>query len=572
MSSYEPPSESERIPLSFFTPGESYLVLDHESSLRGGELLQHLQEHPFVVSQENAILRERLTNALAAVNPENIITITGSSEPTGSNWLIRLLVRIVALFTRAVNWVRRRDQTVLQAAMPRSQVFIPQPQRIMSMVFMRLEEFKDPKQQLDFLSEFIQPLYTSVEQFLRADEQLTVQTISPNWLMSGAQGQFGSGGPGARPVPTSPNLATGAMMLPWEYVLPKTLQKVVGQAAQMVEVAVLDTVPPADDLNNAYKNLTGHKLLQQLKGQITKIDRIISDSSDWKWLNDDHDGAAIDKHVYKMSDHGLFVAGIIASLAPQARIRIIEVLSHWGVGTVETISKGLSKLHNEPRTMPLVVNLSLTLETPEREYLKDYKDDPRIKEWEKFFDWLEAHPNFLSDSIAGIKELCKQLNDSGAVIIAAAGNNGKGEPDRRLPARYPAAFDSVTGVGALNRDGTEAPYTNEADEADPAHLEVTMGFVTFGGNMNMSNLSADQDDGVLGIYIGQFPDKKPSQNGWARWAGTSFAAPAITGTFAFLIAGGSSRQQAMNEIRAAQCEIKQILGPGEVLTTNQGTK
>ena len=43
-----------------------------------------------------------------------------------------------------------------------------------------------------------------------------------------------------------------------------------------------------------------------------------------------------------MASHGLFVAGIIRSIAPQAKLRLIQVLNQDGGGSVESITQGLT--------------------------------------------------------------------------------------------------------------------------------------------------------------------------------------------------------------------------------------
>jgi hypothetical protein len=59
-------------------------------------------------------------------------------------------------------------------------------------------------------------------------------------------------------------------------------------------------------------------------------------------------------------------------------------------------------------------------------------------------------------------------------IVAAAGNDsGK--------AGYPAAFNTVVGVAALDRTGEPAPYSNEADSILGDPRPTYAGIATFGG-------------------------------------------------------------------------------------------
>jgi hypothetical protein len=45
------------------------------------------------------------------------------------------------------------------------------------------------------------------------------------------------------------------------------------------------------------------------------------------------------QNPYRMTDHGLFVAGIIHTIAPQAELHLIEVLNPYGVGDLESITR-----------------------------------------------------------------------------------------------------------------------------------------------------------------------------------------------------------------------------------------
>jgi subtilisin family serine protease len=68
-----------------------------------------------------------------------------------------------------------------------------------------------------------------------------------------------------------------------------------------------------------------------------------------------------------------------------------------------------------------------------------------------------------------------------------------------------------------------------------------------------------QASGVLGIYLGNVPPAQGSQasptsskNGWAWWAGTSFATPIITGIMAAMLSNmlpGGTPQQVLAELR-----------------------
>jgi subtilisin family serine protease len=104
---------------------------------------------------------------------------------------------------------------------------------------------------------------------------------------------------------------------------------------------------------------------------------------------------------------------------------------------------------------------------------------------------------------------------SSTVVVAAAGNAG-------VAARpyWPAAQGAVVGVAALLRNGGQverAEFSNSGPWVD---------------------ISTDGVD-ILSVYaFGKFPDGPQAAttiDGWARWSGTSFAAPIVAAEIARLV-------------------------------------
>jgi thermitase len=78
-----------------------------------------------------------------------------------------------------------------------------------------------------------------------------------------------------------------------------------------------------------------------------------------------------------------------------------------------------------------------------------------------------AYPDNRSpDPILG--DAIREAQEAGALVVAGAGNGGEDEKGDRIdtdpataaPAFYPACFDGVLGVGAVNDDGTKADFSN----------------------------------------------------------------------------------------------------------------
>jgi hypothetical protein len=280
-------------------------------------------------------------------------------------------------------------------------------------------------------------------------------------------------------------------------------------------------------------------------------------------------------HEYEMNDHGLFVAGIIHSLAPHAELHLFQVLNSYGLGDLEIIGETLTGVFSQFESKPLVINLSLNYGIPlEMAHTKVGKTRTKMKKKlvndtigkellepkleSKYVPWLirAAKPAELMYDL---------FYDRNSGIIAAAGNDWDDqEPGSPRPkARYPAAFDHVVGVGALTRTFKPASYSNLADRPPKD------GITTLGGEKDAGN-------GILGTYIGEFPDGSPNKNGWAWWCGTSFATPIISGlvavAFSCMLAENpnTTTQDAIDIIFAAQKEFTKPAGEDEFLVT-QGT-
>ncbi|RLQ96836.1 S8 family peptidase [Falsibacillus albus] len=179
--------------------------------------------------------------------------------------------------------------------------------------------------------------------------------------------------------------------------------------------------------------------------------------------------------------HGTHVAGIIAAqnnsigtvgVAPNVQLYAVKALNVVGSGTTTNIADGIEWAIEQHVD---IMNLSFTT--------KD--DDPTLR------------------------AMIKKAHDAGIVIVGAAGNAGttNGSGDTVL---YPAKYDSVIGVAALDQNSNRIVESSTGSEVE----------VAAPGYNIVSTVPKDVDtfDGA--------------QDGYMPMTGTSMAAPYVTGLLA----------------------------------------
>jgi hypothetical protein len=211
--------------------------------------------------------------------------------------------------------------------------------------------------------------------------------------------------------------------------------------------------------------------------------------------------------------HGTFVAGVARCMAPRSEIFVGNELNIAGA-TLE--SKIVGKIEQvADRFDPAIINVSSGTYT---------RNDWHPIAFEGFAD---RHPNL--------------------TLVAAAGNDSTDRPE------YPGAFPWVISVGALG--------------PDQAHLAW---FSNHGRWVDVYALG----EGIVNAFaVGQYryhePPKRPARQNFpypmARWSGTSFAAPVVSGMIASRMGrtGESSTQAA--EVLLDEARQNPIGGVGPVL-------
>ena len=212
------------------------------------------------------------------------------------------------------------------------------------------------------------------------------------------------------------------------------------------------------------------------------------------WLRPDFDNQnlLVDAGSTFLADeagHGMFICGLILRLAPGLTVDPGRVLDPDGHGDDASIASELGQ------TDAKVICLSLG----------GYTDDNQA-------------PPALAAALAALPP--------GVAVVAAAGNNGS---DVKF---WPAAFENVIAVAGYDSTGgqrAKAGFSNFGDWVDICAPAVNVGSTYVTGDWPAP--------------AGQSPRHFA---GWARWSGTSFAAPQVAAAIARKLAepGGPSTAQA----------------------------
>jgi hypothetical protein len=182
--------------------------------------------------------------------------------------------------------------------------------------------------------------------------------------------------------------------------------------------------------------------------------------------------------------HGSFVAGIVQQVAPAATIVVYRAVDTEGMGKSDDVANAIVQA---ARAGADIINLSFGTMTV---------DGLPPLAFTIALDIVQAeHPDLL--------------------IVASAGNTGQETP------MFPAAMNSVIGVGALFPNLTPAPWSNHGSWVNCSAVGVGIPSTFVEGDKPHTDA-----DAVVTEHFG--PD------GWAIWSGTPFSAPQIAGAVAWL--------------------------------------
>lgn len=381
----------------------------------------------------------------------------------------------------------------------------------------------------------------------------TLRAVLPDWLTTACNGaEGGAGGPGSLPQAISAKQLRALVErlisqhdlpdTPWPFHVRFTdkpanvrpLQEQIGlsRRGHQVTVLVLDTAPEPDRIKQPPVD---NALLRSLRCALFDGGRPglqafapLPDAAKVRARPFDATAQPGDEgHPYRMTDHGLFVAGLIHDIAPRAEIRLWRVLNDFGAGRVSTIFAALAAALRvaQAQTAPVVINMSLVINAPVK-------------------DWPTAWATLVRDSFQSMLEIIVGQHLATRCVVVAAAGNGSTVAHRRDP-RNIARFDTLIAVAAATLAGGPADYADMGD----AIATVTNGVASFGGNTAADHKVAviPKTKGVLldapiGLVTSltvpeDDPAGQPNETGWAAWSGSSFATPIISGLITCLLGG-----------------------------------
>ncbi len=244
----------------------------------------------------------------------------------------------------------------------------------------------------------------------------------------------------------------------------------------------LESGPDGDDADIAVLD-TGVPTAAQLLHWHGHLEETVRRDAGNPLFPDDLDTLYDAGHVLRHeAGHGTFIAGLVHLVAPDLLISPYAVLDPDGIGDDLGIAHAVRTVTSRPRSVP-VINLSLGGYT---------------------FD--DAPPAVLATVIDRMPR--------GTVVVAAAGNNGSPRPF------WPAAMARVVGVAAVDDVGSVPRPTQWSN---------------YGPWVDVCTLGA----GLLSTYVlGPYPTGPSTSQDFtgphpfARWSGTSFAAPLVAAEIA----------------------------------------
>src|ERR1022692_983535 len=249
---------------------------------------------------------------------------------------------------------------------------------------------------------------------------------------------------------------------------------------------------------------------------------LLADTASHSWLAGvvgDPDPGDGTQPIPPYTGHGTFVAGVTRGMAPAADIIVTNEFAIAGSALESDVVERLVA------ALGLGVDIfHLTMAAPSR------NDLPLIT----FEAWLK---------------LLRQYK--GVLCVVVAGNSGSRRPS------WPAAFSEVLSVGALGGDWRgRATFSNYGGWVD-----------VYAPGRSLVNAYAT---GGYTCYVGPYAGQTRTFYGMAKWSGTSFSTPIVTGLIAARMSRTGENGQEAAAALLAEARSHAIPGVGAILLPYRG--
>jgi hypothetical protein len=249
---------------------------------------------------------------------------------------------------------------------------------------------------------------------------------------------------------------------------------------------------------------------------------LLADTASHSWLAGvvgDPDPGDGTQPIPPYTGHGTFVAGVTRCMAPAADIIVTNEFAIAGSALESDVVERLVA------ALGLGVDIfHLTMAAPSR------NDLPLIT----FEAWLK---------------LLRQYK--GVLCVVVAGNSGSRRPS------WPAAFSEVLSVGALGGDWRgRATFSNYGGWVD-----------VYAPGRSLVNAYAT---GGYTCYVGPYAGQTRTFYGMAKWSGTSFSTPIVTGLIAARMSRTGENGQEAAAALLAEARSHAIPGVGAILLPYRG--
>jgi Subtilase family len=262
---------------------------------------------------------------------------------------------------------------------------------------------------------------------------------------------------------------------------------------------------------------------RNLDERVTVVHGQWLDVENRRWRPDEPDGLYTDPagQLDGITGHGTFIAGLIANIAPRTRLEVVGLRNQEVEVGARNLAAQLGVFESELAIAHAMLRRCNTADVIQCGFA---------------FPTLDG---YASVPFAAVMEEIREKRGDRVAVVAPAGN------EQSRYRHWPAALPDVIGVASTNRRGNgRAWFSNWGDwcECCTRGEYVYSAFVYWDGRLE-----------------GESPTDVEHFRGWARWDGTSFAAPKVSAAIAQLVAesdGKTSPMEAWERLKSGAAPVR----------------